>query len=63
MPRKPKLSVWNKKQGKMTSAKLLKTQKNTEEKKTQQHTPVNDSPLVQFVKNFDAQIRKAARDL
>ncbi len=56
MPKKTKHTVWNKKQAKISSSKILKTQKNVS---ISDKEDTRTDPLGQFVKKFDAQIRKA----
>ncbi len=59
MSKKPKFTVWNKKNAKISSSKILKTQKKiAKENKEDASDP---SPLMNYVKKFDEQIRNACK--
>ncbi|MFC1510324.1 hypothetical protein ACFL49_01555 [Candidatus Omnitrophota bacterium] len=58
MTKKRKLSVWNKRAGKMTDAKVLKPRES--KNKTPAANP-NNSKAATFAKKFTNQIKKAAQ--
>ena len=60
MGKKAKFIVWNKKESKISSVKILKTQKKITKTEAKDNSEAND-PIVKFVKDFDEQIRNACK--